>query len=113
MAKQLKRIQRTTLLTPEEAARDREARRQLQAEFPPKIRTRKAAAVEIGSIMNALKEARTSQGMTLQEAARRANIEPPNLSTLENSPDANPTLQTLLRYAGALGKTIHIVLEDA
>jgi DNA-binding XRE family transcriptional regulator len=113
MAKQLKRVQRTTMLTPEEAGRDREARRQLQEEFPPKKRVGMGPSIEIGSIMIALKDARTSQGMTLQEAAKRANIEPPNLSTLENSPDANPTLQTLMRYAGALGKSIRIVIEDA
>jgi DNA-binding XRE family transcriptional regulator len=112
MAKKLvKRIQRDRFLTAEEAARDEEVRRKVREEFPPKKRTPKP--IEITGIMRALKEARTSQGMTLAEAARRAEIEPPNLSTLENSPDANPTVQTLVRYADALGKTIHVVLEDA
>jgi DNA-binding XRE family transcriptional regulator len=116
MAKKLiKRIQRDRFLTAEEAARDEDVRRKVREEFPPKKRASQQSLqpVEISGIMRALKEARTSQGMTLAEAARRAEIEPPNLSTLENSPDANPTLHTLVRYADALGKTIRVVLEDA
>ncbi len=112
MAKKFKRIQRDRLLTADEAARDEDIRRKVREEFPPKKRASLKQSVEISAIMRALKEARTSQGMTLAEAAQRAEIEPPNLSALENSPDANPTLNTLVRYADALGKTIRVVLED-
>jgi DNA-binding XRE family transcriptional regulator len=113
MAKKFTRIQRDRLLTAEEAARDEDVRRKVREEFPPKKRSALQQPVDISAIMRALKEARTSQGMTLAEAAERAKIEPPNLSALENSPDANPTLNTLVRYADALGKTIRVVLEDA
>lgn len=112
MAK-FKRIQRERFLTVEEAARDEEVRRKVREEFPPKNRTPTTKPVDISAIMGALKEAWMGQGLTLAETAKRAEIEPPNLSTPENSPDANPTLQTLLRYATALGKRIRVVLEDA
>jgi transcriptional regulator with XRE-family HTH domain len=43
---------------------------------------------------------------------KSTGIATPNLSNLENATDPNPTVQTLLRYADALGKTIRVVLED-
>ena len=36
-----------------------------------------------------------------------------NLSRLENSPHATPTLDTLDRYARALGMTVHVELITA
>jgi DNA-binding XRE family transcriptional regulator len=113
MAKKFTRIQRDRRLTPEEAAGDAEVRRQVQEEFPPKNRNKKTQPVEIGEIVLALKEARATQGLTLAEVAQRTGIERPNLSTLENASDPNPTINTLRRYAAAVGKTIQVVLQDA
>jgi hypothetical protein len=111
--KQIRIIRNGGRVTPEQAARYAEIRRKVREEFPPKKKTPKQAAVALQDVMSALKTARTEKGITLAQITESTGIATPNLSNLENSADANPTLQTLLRYAGALGKTIRVVLEDA
>jgi len=59
-----------------------------------------------------LQKERERMGLTLDEVARRCRIDKANLSRLENSPEANPTIETLQRYAEALGKSIEVRLVD-
>lgn len=117
MAKRVIRHVRTGPISDEQYARDEEVRRKVMEEFPPKYppksKRQASAAVALEDVMGALKTARTQQGLTLADITESTGIATPNLSNLENSADANPTIQTLLRYAGALGKTIRVVLEDA
>ncbi len=42
----------------------------------------------------------------------RTGIEKDNLSRLENASNPNPTIDTLTRYAGAVGKEVVITLVD-
>jgi transcriptional regulator with XRE-family HTH domain len=42
----------------------------------------------------------------------RTGIEKGNLSRLENAPNPNPTIDTLTRYADAVGKEVVITLVD-
>jgi len=42
----------------------------------------------------------------------RTGIEKGNLSRLENAPNPNPTIDTLIRYADAVGKELVIELID-
>jgi transcriptional regulator with XRE-family HTH domain len=46
------------------------------------------------------------------EIGARAGIDKSNLSRLENNVDPNPTIDTLSRYATAVGKEMLIVLAD-
>ena len=59
-----------------------------------------------------LKAERLRLGLSLAEVGRRSGIGKSNLSRLENDPDPNPTVDTLLRYAEALGRDIRISLAD-
>jgi DNA-binding phage protein len=60
------------------------------------------------SLIAALKEARISKQLTLSEAGERSGIGKANLSRLENDPTPNPTLDTLLRYADAVGVRLRV-----
>ncbi len=65
----------------------------------------------IGELLAALKQERLRQGMTLSDAAEAAGLDKANLSRLENDPSANPTIETILRIAGALGRRVRWKLE--
>ncbi len=60
-----------------------------------------------------LKSARTAAGLSLADVADRSGIDKAALSRLENGVQANPTVETLARYAAALGKRLRWSLEDA
>jgi DNA-binding Xre family transcriptional regulator len=58
-----------------------------------------------------LKAKRVAQGISLSELANRTGIAKSNLSRLENSERSSPTLDTLHRYAQALGMTMRVELN--
>jgi len=60
-----------------------------------------------------LKKAREGAGLSLADVAERSGIDKAALSRLENGIQANPTIETLLRYAAAVGKRLRWTLEDA
>jgi DNA-binding Xre family transcriptional regulator len=64
-------------------------------------------------IVAALKKERVRRKMTLAQLADRTGIDQAALSRLENGKNANPTFETILRIAGALGKTLVCHLQDA
>jgi len=53
-----------------------------------------------------IKRAREAAGLTLAEVAGRCGIDQPALSRLENGHNKNPTLDTLRRYAAAVGRLV-------
>jgi DNA-binding XRE family transcriptional regulator len=59
-----------------------------------------------------LKQARDQAGLSLADVARRCGIDKAALSRLENGQNANPTLDTLWRYAAALGKRLLLGTAD-
>src|SRR5437763_463445 len=58
-----------------------------------------------------MKRAREAAGLTLAEVSRRCGIDQPALSRLENGHNKNPTLDTLWRYAAALGRRLLLTTE--
>ena len=72
-----------------------------------------AATAALRETLRLLKEERQAQGVTLQELQDRTGIGRGALSRLENEPDPNPTIHTLQRIAGALGRRIVVQLEPA
>jgi len=60
----------------------------------------------------ALKTTREALGLSLADIKASTGIEKSNLSRLENDSLANPTIDTLCRYAEAVGKEIVITLVD-
>ncbi len=57
-------------------------------------------------LMNRLVEARQQADLSQEEVARRMGTSQSNVSTFERY-DSNPTLQTVRRYALAVGVRVH------
>ena len=78
-----------------------------------KSRTRRAFAQHqtIRTLIDTLKSRRLEQHLSLTDLASRTGIAKPNLSRLENNHRASPTLDTLQRYAHAIGMKIHVTLN--
>lgn len=62
-------------------------------------------------IVQTLRTKRLEQGMSLTELAYRTGIAKSNLSRLENNERTSPTLETLHRYAQALGLRMRVELN--
>jgi DNA-binding Xre family transcriptional regulator len=65
---------------------------------------------ELGAIVSELKLIRARQEISLTELADRTGMTVGNLSRLENMEGPNPTIETLRRYARAIGHRIEIAL---
>ena len=63
-------------------------------------------------LLRHLKASREAAGLTLADVSARCGIDQPALSRLENGHTRNPTLDTLWRYAAALGKRLVLSTED-
>jgi DNA-binding XRE family transcriptional regulator len=68
--------------------------------------------LEMRLAVAALRQARTAAGLSLTQAARRSGIDKAALSRLERGLQPNPTIETLCRYAAALGKRMLWQLAD-
>ena len=62
--------------------------------------------------LNELKKNREASGLSLADVAERSGIDKAALSRLENGVHDNPTVETLMRYATAIGKRLTWKLED-
>jgi DNA-binding XRE family transcriptional regulator len=119
MAKTIgKRIYRQA--TGEEQERHKRIREQIQAELPDiKKRAQQKLAeamqhgIAIQHTMSVLKAERVKKGLSLADMKERTGIERSTLSRLENNEEANPTVNTLTRYADAVGKKVLVVFADA
>ena len=118
MAKEMgKRIYRSA--TAEERERYNRIREQIREELPDirkRARQKLAAAIQEGialeHAMSVLKAERLKKGLSLAEMKERTGIERSALSRLENNAEANPTVNTLNRYADAVGKKVLVVLAN-
>ena len=110
-----KRIIRSRRLTDEERAKYGKVREQIAEELPEMKRRGQAVKqrISLRQVLKALREERRRQGMSLQALNERTGIDRGSLSKLENDSDPNVTVNTLMKYAEAVGKTITVQLEDA
>jgi len=109
-----KRSLRERRLTDEEVERYRRIREQVAAELPD-IRRRTQSAkprILLKCAVKTLKQERQRQGLSLADMNARSGIDRSTLSRLENDDDPNVTMNTLMRYAQAVGKTVLVQLED-
>jgi hypothetical protein len=63
-------------------------------------------------LLRQLKASREAAGLTLAEVAARCGMDQPALSRLENGHTQNLTIDTLWRYAAAVGKRLVLSAED-
>jgi DNA-binding phage protein len=113
-----KRIYRPA--TVEEQERHKRIREHVQEELPDiekRARQKLAEAIQHGMTIQhtiaLLKSERLKQGLSLADIKERTGIERSTLSRLENAAAANPTVETLTKYADAVGKKVLVVLADA
>jgi DNA-binding XRE family transcriptional regulator len=66
---------------------------------------------ELRPFVEEIKRAREAAGLTLADVSRRCGIDQPALSRLENGHNKNPTLDTLWRYAAAVGRRLLLTTE--
>jgi DNA-binding XRE family transcriptional regulator len=112
----LRRNTRDRRLTPEEAAKYREVREQVAQELPDLIarhHERMAALDQLEALLQQLKAAREERGLSLADLTRLTGMDRSALSKLETGQRSNPTLETLVRYAEAVGKRLVVTLTDA
>ena len=109
-----KRIIRNRPLTDEETEHYQWIREQIAAELPD-IRRRARAAkprILLKHVLKKLREERQRRGLSLADINARSGIDRGTLSKLENEEDPNVTMNTLMRYAEAVGKVILVQLEE-
>jgi predicted XRE-type DNA-binding protein len=66
---------------------------------------------QIKQLLARLKALRQAQGMTQAQVDERSGIGRANVSRLENLHLENPSLETLMRYAEAVGAELYIALQ--
>lgn len=110
------RITRNRRLTPEEAAKYREVREQVAQELPELIARhdeRMIALDQLADLIRQLKAAREEKGLSLADMTRLTGMDRSALSKLETGQRLNPTIETLVRYADAVGKRLVVSLANA
>lgn len=112
----LQRVTRHRRLTVEEAARYDKVREQVAAELPELVARhdeRMIALDQLGALLAQLKAAREAQGLSLADLTEITGMDRSALSKLETGQRPNPTVETLVRYAEAVGKRIIVSLADS
>ena len=112
----MKRITRNRRLTSEEAAKYKAIREQVAEELPDLIarhHERMATLDQLQELLMQLKAAREAKGLSLADLTELTGMDCSALSKLETGQRANPTVETLVRYAEAVGKRLMVSLTDA
>lgn len=112
----MKRIVRNRRLTPEEAAKYKLVREQIDKELPDLIarhHERMSSLDQVHGLLRQLRTAREERGLSLSDLTRLTGMDRSALSKLETGQRPNPTVETLVRYAEAVGKRLVVALDDA
>ena len=68
--------------------------------------------LSVGVFLHDLRKAREDAGLSLTDVEKRTGIDKATLSRLETGKQTNPTVDTLVRYAAAVGKELVLTLQD-
>jgi DNA-binding XRE family transcriptional regulator len=111
----VRRITRDRRLSQDEASEYREVRKRVEEELPELIarhHERLATFEELEGLLQQLKAAREEKGLSLSDMTRLTGMDRSALSKLETGQRLNPTIETLVRYAEAVGKRLMISLAN-
>lgn len=112
----MKRITRDRRISPAEAAQHKAVREQVAEELPELVarhHERMATLDQLHELLRQLKAAREAKGLSLANVTDLTGMDRSALSKLETGQRANPTVETLVRYAEAVGKRLVVSLADA
>lgn len=112
MANEIRRVSRGRSLSASEAKKYDELRKQVGRDKPAILARRKAQAAVVEGVLNELKQAREAAGLSLADIRDRTGMDRSAIAKLENGARANPTLETLVRYAAAVGKRLVVQVTD-
>ena len=115
-ARRIERVSRGRKLTQQEAARYRHLRAEIERDKPAinaEIRAQLVEQRELAVVFAELRKVRESLGLSLADIQQRTGLDRSALSKLENGQRANFTLDTVRRYAQAVGKRVLVTLADA
>lgn len=120
---EIKRIQKKTDWTPEDRARHEALREKFKDKPTVEQLTARGEIsgqfvshgiyLDMRQLLQELKKAREAAGLSLADVQERSGMDKATLSRLENGHTDNPTLETLLRYAKAVGKRLECRLVSA
>ncbi len=113
MPSEIKRVYRP--LTPEDRAKYRKIREQIEAEKPAinaRIKARLAELGRLDQVFLELKKVREQQGLSLADLKELTGMDRSLISRLETGRQENFTIDTVQRYAEALGKKVVVSLVD-
>jgi DNA-binding XRE family transcriptional regulator len=102
-------------LTAREAAKYQVIRQQVAEELPALIvrhDERMASLDQMQTLLGQLKSAREAKGLSLADLTELTGMDRSALSKLETGKRVNPTVETLVRYAEAVGKKLTVSLSD-
>ncbi len=109
-----KRIYREPMV--DQAAKYRKIRAMIAAEIPEikqEAKTlRQGRRAKLEEAIRLLKAERELRGLSLADVGEKTGLSKSAISKLENNEDANPTVNTLSRYAEALGMTLAVILTE-
>ena len=111
----LNSVSRGRKLTPEEAARYRELRAEIEREQPAidaEIRAKLAEQRQWAAVFVELKQVRQSLGLSLDDVEGRTGIDRTTLAELETGQRVNFTLDMVRKYAQAVGKRAMVTIAD-
>jgi DNA-binding XRE family transcriptional regulator len=111
----IRRVVRNRPLTAEESAKYREIRERVAEEVPELVarhRERLAALDKLDELLKQLKAAREERGLSLSDLTDLTGMDRSAISKLETGQRLNPTVDTLVRYAEAVGKHLVVSLVD-
>lgn len=112
----MKQITRTRRLTSKEAAKYDKIRKQVQEELPDLIKRhheRMESKDQLAKLCEQLKSVRLRKRLSLADLMELTGMDRSAISKLETGQRPNPTLDTLVRYAEAVGKHLTFQLADA
>ena len=112
----MKRITRKRKLTSEEVVKYKAIRERIAEELPDLItrhHERMASLDQLHELLMQLRAAREARGLSLSDLTELTGMDRSALSKLETGQRANPTVDTLVRYAEAVGKRLVVSLTDA
>lgn len=113
--KKVKRVSRGRKLTKREAVKYKQVREKAEAEKPDvqsRVAARMQTAETIRRLGERLRQIREEQGKSLADIRELTGMDRSAIAKLETGQRENPSLDTLIRYAQALGKSVAVSLED-
>jgi hypothetical protein len=112
----MKRITHSKRRSPDDAAKYKAIRKQIASELPELIarhHERMASLDQLNELLGQLKAAREAKGLSLADLTELTGMDRSALSKLETGQRPDPTVETLVRCAEAVGKRVVVSLADA